>query len=322
MALCALLPTLALTLNFLSQKGTERSDPLAPKQQWDRLYMLESLVSYRDGEEVLSRGVFWLFTALLAYVLARKVVQRRWTRWDGLLLVAGGYVLLYFRAPNAMSGGGFISHRLILYPFLALVLWFAAQTYDRISRYAIQGAAAALALAMVALHTSTYARLNEYLDEYLSAADHIAPNSTLLPLCFTHNGHDEGAILSKRIGLFLHASGYIAAERRIVELDNYEGNTTYFPVMFREELNAFQHMGTLEAQPPKVDIPAYVAKTGGRVDYVLVWNVRDDQLDHPDTKSIQRQLAEGYHLIHTSEPRGMMQLYRRKDLSLDDAADG
>jgi hypothetical protein len=270
-ALCALLPTLALTLNFLSQKGTARSVPLAAKLQWDRLYMLESLVSYRDGEELLSRGVFWMFASLAAYVLARKILRKQWNRWDGLLLVAAGYVLVYFRAPDAMSGGGFISHRLILYPFLALVLWFAAQTYDWVSRVAVQGVAVALALAMVALHTSTYARLNEYLDEYVSAADFIAPNTTLLPLCFTHNGHDEGAFLSRRIGLFLHASGHIAAQRRIVELDNYEGNTTYFPVMFREEVNAFRHMGTLEAQPPKVDIQAYVAKTGGRVDYVLVW---------------------------------------------------
>ena len=321
-AFCALLPTLALTLNFLSQKGTARSAPLAAKLQWDRLYMVESLVSYHASEELLSRGVFWLFASLAAYAIVRKVVLRQWNRWDGLLLVAAGYVLVYFRAPNAMSGGGFISHRLILYPFLALSLWFAAQTYGRVSRYAIQGVAAALALAMVALHTSTYARLNDYLDEYMSAADQIAPNSTLLPLCFTHVGHDEGAFLSKRIGLFLHASGHIAAQRRIVELDNYEGNTTYFPVLFRYELNAFQHMGTLEAQPPKVDIPAYVAKTGGRVDYVLVWNIREGQRDHPDTKSIQRQLAEGYHLIHTSEPRGMMQLYRRKDMPSHDAADG
>ena len=163
---------------------------------------------------------------------------------------------------------------------------------------------------MVVSYTLTYARLNDYLAEYLSATDMIEENTTLLPLCFTHHGFDRG-LVSLRIGLFLHASGHIAAQRRVVELDNYEANTAYFPVRFRTELNPFRHMGTLEAQPPVVDIAAYVEKTGGRVDYVLVWNIRDDQRDLPATLSILRQLEEGYHLIHTSEPGGMMQLYRR-----------
>ncbi|MAF10582.1 hypothetical protein CMK11_09030 [Candidatus Poribacteria bacterium] len=314
----ALLPPLLLTANFLSQKGTARSARLAAKLQWDRLYMVESLISYSGREELLARAVFWLFVVVTAYCLIRKVAVRHWTRWDALFLVAAGYVLVYFRAPDGMSGGGFISHRLILFPFLALILWFAAQSYCRLSRYTIQGAATVLAIAMLVVHTTSYARLNDYLDEYLSGADLIEPNTTLLPLCFTHRGHDDGEFLSKRIGLFLHASGHIAARRRVVELDNYEGNTTYFPVLFRYELNAFHHMGTLEAQPPKVDIASYVAKTGGRVDYVLVWNMREDQRDLPDTKSIQRELDHGYHLIHTSEPRGMMQLYRRNDLSTSD----
>ncbi|MBT3269502.1 hypothetical protein HN371_20325 [Candidatus Poribacteria bacterium] len=315
----ALLPPVLLTANFLSQKGTAHSARLAAKLQWDRLYMVESLVSYSDHELPLARAVFWTFVVVTAYCLVRKVVLRHWTRWDALLLVVAGYVLVYFRTPDGMSGGGFVSHRLILYPFLALILWFAAQSYCRLSRYIIQGATAAIAIAMLVVHTTSYARLNDYLDEYLSGADLIEPNSTLLPLCFTHNGYDDGKFLSKRIGLFLHASGHIAARRRIVELDNYEGNTTYFPVLFRYELNAFHHMGTLEAQPPKVDIASYVAKTGGRVDYVLVWNVRDDQRGLPDTKAIERELDDGYHLIHTSEPRSLMQLYRRDDLA---AADG
>ncbi|MEO2004111.1 MAG: hypothetical protein ABGY41_08430, partial [Candidatus Poribacteria bacterium] len=320
----ALIPTALLMGNFLSQKGAAHSAPLAAKLQWRRLRPLESLVSYSNQEASLARAVFWTFAVVTAYCFVRKVVVRHWTRWDAFFLVAAGYVLLYFRAPDGMSGGGFISHRLLLYPFLALILWFAAQSYCRVARYAIQGVGAAVALAMVVSYTATYARLNDYLQEYLSGSELIAENTTVLPLCFTHRGYDGGRFLSKRIGLFLHASGHIAASRRVVELDNYEGNTTYFPVLFREEVNAFRHMGTLEAQPPKVDIPGYERKTGGHVDYVLVWNIRDSQREHPDTVSILRQLEDGYHLIHTSEPRGMMQLYRRNDLATDAAgpADG
>jgi len=59
---------------------------------------------------------------------------------------------------------------------------------------------------------------------------------------------------------------------------------------------------------------AYPKRAGGRVDYVLLWGVRQEFLNHKATKSIFEQLRQGYDLIFTSPNKGLIQLYRRHDL--------
>jgi hypothetical protein len=309
----AFAPTIALTWWFLQRKGMERSATPPFENLLGRLARLESLISYNEWEGWFSTQVVGLFLVVMVYVLVSKVRRREWRRWDGLLLVVAAFVYVYFTAPDGMSGGGFISHRMNLYPFLGLMLWFAVQSYEPLAMRAVQAFASAIAVALLVMHTLKYAELNDYLREYLSGSHLIETNTTVLPLCFSHQGHaPDGRVLSSRIGLFLHAPGHIGAQRRVVELDNYEGNTGYFPVQFRPAVNPFAHIGAIEAQPPQVEFLTYPARTGGRVDYVLVWRVRDDQREHEHTKSIFRQLDEGYDRIFTSPQRGFMKLYRRK----------
>jgi hypothetical protein len=50
----------------------------------------------------------------------------------------------------------------------------------------------------------------------------------------------------------------------------------------------------LEWEPPAVDFLSYAQRTGGRVDYVLVWHVRSDLREHPDTHAIFHQLEQQY----------------------------
>jgi hypothetical protein len=170
-----------------------------------------------------------------------------------------------------------------------------------------------------------YAELNEYLKEFLSGSHLIESNTTLLPFVFSPQGHTpDGRLLSSRVLPFRHASGYIAAQRHIVDLQNYEAREIYFPVMYRSRLNPYRHLVDLPFQTPQPDFLSYPLRTGGQVDYVLIWHTSEGRGDLPDTKlateffqrfkqSIFRQLDEGYELIYTSPQRRFMQLYRRKD---------
>jgi hypothetical protein len=164
-----------------------------------------------------------------------------------------------------------------------------------------------------------YSELNDYLAEYLSGSHLIEPNKTLLPLAFDSRGHaPDGKALSLKVRPFLHASGYIAAQRHVVEFTNYEaGAYKYFPVLFRSNLNPYDHIGIKDRsivwEPPQVDFLTYAGRTGGQVDYVLVWGIQERQRNHEATKSINQQLKKGYDLIYTSPRTGLMQLYKRKN---------
>jgi len=310
----ALLPTAILAGVFVARAGTTPSPPGGAL--WIRLRRLESLVSYQESELGWTAAFVWVLVGLTALALYRLARAHRLSRWDWLAVVVGASVWVYFVAPDGLSGGGFISHRMNLYPFLTLLLWLAVRRAGAVTKWMTRIAASTIALGLVTLHIGKYAELNDYLAEYTSGQSLVERNSTLLPLCFSHQGvSPDGRVLSARIGLFLHAAGHIAAERGIVELDNYEANTGYFPLTFRGEVNPFWHIGVgpgLEAQPPCADFATYPTRTKGHVDYVLLWGMREDQRELDCTRSILQQLADGYELIYTSPQRGMMQLYRRK----------
>jgi hypothetical protein len=280
---------------------------------------MESLVSFQKEESFCSLGLGVLFAALLFYLAVSRIKRRRLDRWDGLLVVALGYALIYFLAPNAMSEGSFITDRLNLYPFFALILWFGVPSYLRSVKWGTMLVAIAITAASLGLHTLKYAELNGYLAEYLSGMHLIEPNRTLLPLAFDSRGHaPDGRVLSLKVRPFLHASGCIAAQRHVVEFTNYEaGAYNYFPVLFRSNLNPYVHIGTkyrsIVWEPPQVDFLAYPRRTGGEVDYVLVWGIQERQRNHEAAKSIDRQLKKGYELIYTSPRTGLMQLYKRKN---------
>jgi hypothetical protein len=118
---------------------------------------------------------------------------------------------------------------------------------------------------------------------------------------------------------FLHAAGYIATDRGIVDLNNYEGTEIYFPTLFRPSVNPFSSIGeigtmecTATGKAPAVDFLTYQQQTGARVDYVLLWAVRPDQSNDPNAESIFRQLRQAYDLIWISPESGSLQLYRLK----------
>ena len=323
--LCAFLPTLILVVMFFLRPSTASAKTIwRPVPLWEqalKLFSLSSIASYDRLELLFSTALAGLFVAVSLYLLRSKVVHRQINGWDGFLLIVATYVVIYFITPDKMSGGGTIKERLLVYPFFALILWFGTHSYHRLVKQRIQLVAVGIALILLGLHTIKYAELNNYLEEYLSGMHLIEQNTTLLPLSFSHFGHTpDGQRLSwRQIGPFRHAAGYIAAQRGIVDLANYEAAKGYFPTIFRPQLNSYKYIsieqksGNMEVQPPRVDFLTYPQRTGGRVDYVLLWDVRDEQRDNVYTKSIFRQLQEGYELIYTSPQRGFMHLYRRKD---------
>jgi hypothetical protein len=281
------------------------------------LMQLESLVSFSKLEGLVSMALgvgLWLVAAVLLFA---RVQGRRPAAGDEMLLCVTAFVIVYFLAPDATAGGSFLYMRLGLFPYFALILWLAAQPVGPRLRLGVQVGTAAATLLLLALHVESYRQLNGLLDEYLSCAGLIEPETTVLSVSFDHTGHgDDGRALSERVGAFRHAAGYIAAERGVIDLLNYEAGTGYFPVRFNHAVSPVEYLGGdprgygggLLDQPPRVNIADYTSNTRQTVDYVILWGRREG----PATRNVLGKSEAEYELISPPSPRGLVQLYRRR----------
>jgi hypothetical protein len=318
----AFLPAAALAVLFLRRQGTATATNVLPIDRLEMLFELKALVSYLGIETLVGLGLAVALLFAMGYAGVAWLRRGRPDDSGGLLLLAAAYVVVFFAAPQGMSGGLFIPQRLSLFPYFALILWLGTQPLGRFLRGGLVAVALLTALLFLGLHVASYAVFNDYLDEYLTAAPRIESQATVLPLSFSHTGRDaEGRPLSDRVAPFRHAAGLLAVQRRAVDLANYEGKVGYFPLIYRPEVNPFDLVSLdnsnpdrgLEGIPPRVDFLSYPQRSGQPIDYVLLWNLRDDLRDRPETRSIFAQLHEGYDKTYES-PRGLVQLYRRKDL--------
>jgi hypothetical protein len=328
----AMAPTLAVLGAFMLQRASagpsslfDWADKLSLKTLAYQLITLHSLVSYSERETFLSAGLVCVFAALSLYALLSTI--RRRLRWsDGFLLLAIVYAAVYMAAPSEVDGVSYIQDRLNPFPFFALLFWLASRTYQPVARYVVCMATCLIAAAFLVSHAEQYRELNSLLDEYLSGESLIQENSTLLPIYFSQAGDDPvGQSFTTQRDLLLHASGYLALDRGLVDLGNYEaGQTQYFPTLFRPDLNPALHLdykaldpatGQFRAVPTGIE--SYPRQTGGKIDYVILWGLRGQQRGTAAAISIFDQLHDSYTLAYQSSPRGLMRLYRRTDLQTD-----
>ena len=311
----ACLPPLILIGSFVLSRSGSRVEMLPMWVKIKHLAGLYSLVSLSTWTIPLAIALAFLF-----YAVAALCLRERWgraaQRGDGLLLAAAVLAVAFFAAPSQLSGGGFVNHRLLLFPFLILILWFGTFEHPAGRRLGIQIAAAGIALALLSLFAWKYAQIDRSLSEIVAAGKAVEPDHTVLFLSYAHQGEDEeGAPLAFRTWPFVHAGGYLAARQRLVDLSLYEANEDYFPLYYRPALNPFLHLAPgplgIEGRPPEVDLLGYPRRTGGSVDYVLLWGLRDELRGDPKVRAVQDQLAAAYDLIHRTRD-GRVLLYKRR----------
>ncbi len=298
-AAAALLPMVILAVIFRPSTQVPwlntRQQPDSLREDLIGLLQFRTMVSYRDSEKYLGGALVSLLVGLSFFALVIKFRRRRWSASDALLLAPLAMAVAYLRAGDPLSIYFYIPHRAMFYCFLTLILWLAAQPISRRIKAIAPLLASILALGFVASHALKYRQFAPQLREFVSAGDSISRGSTFLPLIFAPQG--AGRAMSIDVAPFYMAGGYIAARRDAVDLRNYEARTDHFPVRFKPELNPYQKLAVgldgFDRIPPRVDFAAF-EQAGGRVDYVLLWGVSDEQRKDPDAIKLFEQLKERF----------------------------
>jgi len=282
----------------------------------DRFLMLYAPLAALDQRTIVVSVL--LVSVFFAIVVARLIDRKERSGLKssaGLLWALLGVIGLVLVSPDSGSSGMFITDRLALYPFLLSLCWMAAAGLKPVLATTLKSASVVAAVAILALCWPRWIALADFTGEYVTAADYVESGRTILPLTYSERGTaPDGQSMSMGFGPFLHVSGYLASRKGVIDLGLYEANTDHFPIRYRENRNPYVFISTpadREREPPRATFMDYDARTGGRVDYVVLWQPNAVPSDHVDVVAVRTQLRRAYDEIYVS-PRRLVHVYRHR----------
>jgi hypothetical protein len=309
-------PYILLTLLFTRGEGG-----LQLQLGWYPYRLLELaefkyLINVVDGERLWACIAGCALLVLFGVTLIRAIPGFRIHKYDGFLLSLVPVLFVYIFFPEDFMGRAIIiSIRMQLFVFIIIACCIAYRLPDgRVKQYG----SLILFIGFIVLtgyHIDCRQRASVALDEYLSVAKYVKPESVVLPFDFSPTGKDAaGRQIADRNAVFHHAAQYMGTDKPLIILDNYEANMGYFPLRWKPEMNPYNHLSKaagIEALPPCADIAAYEAYIGKRVDNIIFWCYEPTFVTHPDFAGLYAEINSKYKLIYTA-PGGRVVLYARK----------
>jgi len=312
-----ILPCSLMLLKFAAGEAHEGAIVLHPvKNRIIEFADFNCLVNVSSSEAILVRVVWFLLSGLLLYALFQRFRKGfQWQRYDGLF---GGMLFalfLYLFFPDKLFGGS-------LFAIRAQYLWGLFMVccigYMVPAGKLKNGAGLVFFLAFTGLSIPRMlcmASASDGVKDIVSAEQFIKPFSVVLPLDFSPGGLDKkGAVIADRNWLFCHAWQYLVFDKPLIILDNYEANTGYFPLVWKDSTNPYHHLctnGAMEGQPPYATINYYKSKTGVTIDYIMLWCYQDKWLWDEHFRKLYKEIMAGYRLVYKSES-GRVELYERR----------
>jgi hypothetical protein len=324
----------ALSVGFLATGGTDGSSVSRIPGGGPRvLDLTKPLV-------VLVESEFWLARAyaLALYVATAILVTVRWQRGrregfriepaDGLLLAALAIGAFSTIMPEDIGSVSYTATRTSVYFPLALAAWVASQVGSRGDpaarfplrvddpRTVVVAAAVIAALVAVALplvRLTPMISLGEDLAEMRRLEPCLTPGSTVVQLNL-HWGDDRAV----RTLPMVDQIGTLAAERRLLDLSNISGQTSYYVWRFSDRADPEPVLSSgnqeLSGVPPEVTLAAALA-AGYPLDAVVVYGRRDaapDILTDPRWILAQDDLLATFRRVAVT-PTGVAELWVRRD---------
>lgn len=309
------LPFVWLMFRFTNSEGGLNLTLGAHPYRLVELLEFKYLINIAETEKPWAVVVGLVLTALFIWVCIQGACRWRLHKYDGLLLSLLFVTFVYVFFPEAFMGHMIIiSIRVQLFVYILIACIVAYRLKDSAPKMT---GMAVLCVCFLMLSINRISRryvADEALNEYLSAGAYIKPGKVVLPLDFEPGGRTaEGKVIVDRNAIFHHAAQYMAVEKPLIMLDNYEANMGYFPTRWVADVNPYDHLskraGT-EGLPPYAELGEYQRKAGVTVDYILMWCYDAKDAKDADFARFYDEIQRMYHVAYTS-PTGRVILYER-----------
>jgi len=244
--IAALILPLAFLVYFFFSRSPMQTYTWHPVNQLIRFLRLNYLIEGRNAFLF-----FWVFACLVIFIISVSLIRLlRFSKvreqghsqpgtgkitshanqiWLFLTLIV--FLLFYFIAPDSAGTATFINLRILLVIYLLLIAFLATMETP-----GIESAVAAFFILIINIFvlSSNYSDLKERSNISMachSASVCIPENSVVLPINFSPDPMTG------------HVTDYLASDRRIMLIYNYEAETGYFPVIWKSKTQPLFYQG-------------------------------------------------------------------------------
>lgn len=310
-------PFFIFTLLFTQKEGGLQLT-LAPHP-----YRLLELVEFKYIINVVNTERPWallagaVIGALVIVTIVRSISNFKWHRFDGFVAALVTIAFVYTFFPEDFLGRAIIiSIRAQLFVMLLATLVIGYRMKDGALKNAggILLFSSFVVLSVVRINCRQDA--GTALKGILDAGTMITDRSIVFTIDGAPDGvRADGTIIADRNAIFHHATHYIACGRPVIMLDNYEANTGYFPIGWRNAANPYIHLslnGGFENNPPTADILNYERMSGQEIGYIIARNFTP-AADGP-IADLRKQIDSNYAVIFTDAGRKTQLLARKHSI--------
>lgn len=282
--------------------------PTSTKQLYHMLIEADTLNYLSINEKVVGISFSLLLGSLTLWGIIVKIRLKKISFLDSFGLIFFLYVIIYFCMPGAMAGGSFFIERMQFMIFITLIFWLANVPFNKWVIRIGAGLMFIIGSSLIIMRIPIYQELSETAQEITSAHEYIEEESTVLPLIYEYAGIDEEGKVICTAWACMHIASYIGTQKSIVKLNNYEANTGYFPLLYKEELNPYWKLGNIHGNPPIPDIHGY-SEEQGQIDYILQVFYPGPWKNHEGVLNSAKEIESKYTQTFVSE-NGRAILYK------------
>jgi len=285
--IAALIPTVLFVYFFYSRPGIREVTYTGLSELFNFLVTVRPLISLNVSiEGKFTVILFYMFVALvaigaLAFLIRiiRSIIKKsdpehqndepllpRFNFW-WLLVSMAVLLLLYFRLPEAYGTASYTNLRIGFVFFLVTIVWIS--TFRIPWYFGLMAAFTGLCVntLLIRYYTPGINDLGKLAVSCNKAADFVAPNSLVLPIYCMDNWFTG------------HFVDYIAVDKPIVMVYNYECASGYFPVIWNENQKPDYYLGNPSVPEKFINFELTKGNPSLKLDYVFIVGQYDTNKD-------------------------------------------
>lgn len=241
------------------------------------------------------------------------------------------YSVLFFIIPATLAGSTFVFDRLLPFLYLALALTIVCADLNNRQRRILVCGLIAVGAALPVYRGYQFYQLDRFLAPFHRIAANIQPSHTILAVRGAPFPHQSVLWTPYfRVNTPLNASTMAAAEKHLVDLKVVQANTRKAPLRYRDDRNPYWFLPAnqmaypartgfrtsenlrLEASTPDLDFTGYRLRSGGHVDYLLVWGPVAAYENTAAGKAFLAMVARAFKPVEIEDGADFLRLYKAR----------